>query len=623
MLLIDSSLLKKVAVKVPLFIGVLILLYTYLPLCVSERYVFPTQTQVVVMLAYFTVIVAFYGLSKLLFHLQVINFSCSTIDKVACLCLLYLVIRNVYFCNVIEFELLLQYFSIVILFLFFRSISTKQIIYLLLLFPVVGIFQIYYGVKNQANNFSPGYGLSDVVGIFNNSGIFGGFIAIVLVITFGLVFYKTQNPVVKHRWLLSVIKLFAVLLLFLFLIQLIKTNSRASWLAVIAGITFFVGSYYGFFRYISELSNVRKWVFAVITSVLLGGLIVGLYYLKKDSADGRILIWRVSMEMIKDKPLFGHGINGFQANYMDYQANYFKIHPNSIYGRLADDNMYAFNEGILIFVEQGLIGFTLNMLLLYVAFFSQTKTFKHWKVSILRAALLSLFTFSLFSYPMVFTQFQLMLVLFFALISSLSAYDNYFITSRIIRAINLKKRLRVFISIIVFIIGTFTLSRMTFVIRNYEIATKKWNEALFRFNSRDTVNSIELLKSTYPLLKNSGVYLSTYGTVLFKSSRFTEALPILRKANSYFSSAQNLILLGQCYQALGEYNTAVINWNNASYMIPSAFMPHYLKAKMYFQTGEKKEAKQIANYLLRKEVKVRSPELYEMLLEMDSIVHSK
>ena len=39
---------------------------------------------------------------------------------------------------------------------------------------------------------------------------------------------------------------------------------------------------------------------------------ISIYYYKKDSADGRLLIWRVSIDMIADAPLVGHGIGTFE-----------------------------------------------------------------------------------------------------------------------------------------------------------------------------------------------------------------------------------------------------------------------------------------------------------------------
>ena len=83
---------------------------------------------------------------------------------------------------------------------------------------------------------------------------------------------------------------------------------------------------------------------------------VFLYHYKKDSADGRLLIWQCTWELIKERPLAGHGPGGFQAHYMDAQADYFRAHPDSPYARLADDVKAPFNEYLGLLADFGLAG---------------------------------------------------------------------------------------------------------------------------------------------------------------------------------------------------------------------------------------------------------------------------
>lgn len=102
---------------------------------------------------------------------------------------------------------------------------------------------------------------------------------------------------------------------------------------------------------------VRRWKYLRRSVPLLALLLLaGLYLLKKDSADGRLLVWRCSLEMIIDKPLFGHGPGGFTAEYMNYQADYFRTHPDSPYAQLADSVHHPFNEYLLAAVDYGCLG---------------------------------------------------------------------------------------------------------------------------------------------------------------------------------------------------------------------------------------------------------------------------
>ncbi|MBQ9533896.1 MAG: O-antigen ligase family protein [Prevotella sp.] len=93
----------------------------------------------------------------------------------------------------------------------------------------------------------------------------------------------------------------------------------------------------------------------VCASVLLGSL-YGVYLFKKDSADGRLLIWRCALEIVADKPLLGHGPNAVECHYMDYQAAYLKAHPESLYLLLADNVKHLYNEYLEILVRYGLVG---------------------------------------------------------------------------------------------------------------------------------------------------------------------------------------------------------------------------------------------------------------------------
>jgi O-antigen ligase len=90
--------------------------------------------------------------------------------------------------------------------------------------------------------------------------------------------------------------------------------------------------------------------------------------MKQASADGRLFIWRVSMDMVKEFPLYGKGADGFTANYMPAQAAYFEAHPNSDYIRQATDNVHAFNEYLRIVCEYGFVGLLLLAALLFFAF---------------------------------------------------------------------------------------------------------------------------------------------------------------------------------------------------------------------------------------------------------------
>jgi O-antigen ligase len=85
-------------------------------------------------------------------------------------------------------------------------------------------------------------------------------------------------------------------------------------------------------------------------------LSIKLYHFKKDSADGRLLMWTVSLNMIKEKPLTGFVPGGFRKLYPLWQGEYIANRDDSLWTILADDVSSPFNEFLKTGIEQGIIG---------------------------------------------------------------------------------------------------------------------------------------------------------------------------------------------------------------------------------------------------------------------------
>ena len=79
---------------------------------------------------------------------------------------------------------------------------------------------------------------------------------------------------------------------------------------------------------LTQSSKNRKLKIAIAVVLIL---LPVLYFFKRDSADGRLLIWRTTWNMVADNPIWGQGKGAFQAKYMLYQAEYINANPDNPY----------------------------------------------------------------------------------------------------------------------------------------------------------------------------------------------------------------------------------------------------------------------------------------------------
>lgn len=220
-----------------------------------------------------------------------------------------------------------------------------------------------------------------VTGIYKNPAFLGGILGFLISYTCPLIIL---SPKLTARHVL-IIGLLSISLPIFFL-----TYSRASWLSLIISIIYLVfkrGTIsHKFFHY--------RNLFIGFIGLLL---IIAFYFIKQQSADGRVFIWKTSISMIKEKPILGWGHNGFKANYLDFQEKYFKAgHANKTEYYLSNNIHNTYNEPIRIIIEYGILGFILYLLLIWYVIKIKAKS--TLAISC-KASLLFYFIFGLFSFP--------------------------------------------------------------------------------------------------------------------------------------------------------------------------------------------------------------------------------
>lgn len=183
-----------------------------------------------------------------------------------------------------------------------------------------------------------------------------------------------------HRSLRAVSICFAIS----FLAGIIILGSRAALFSFICGFLYLCG------KKKDEHSPTPFSIYALLLLVLLI-----LFALRPTSATGRLYIWRVCLDMIKDRP-WGYGWNGFIHYYMRYQASYLSTHPDPSFQYLADNVSFPYNEYLHTLISFGFEGFIVLLVLIMNALLAKKRTPKD---IVLNSLLINYLVFAFFSFP--------------------------------------------------------------------------------------------------------------------------------------------------------------------------------------------------------------------------------
>lgn len=500
----------------------------------------------------------------------------------------------------------------------------------------LGLMQLY-GFKSSY------HGLFAITGTFHNPGPFSGFVVCALPLALSVINYhssKISQQLSEKKLRVSgfdlwvkrglglglkySIQILGWITLVLILLVLPPAQSRAAWIAGLAGCLYVLANHPKV-RDFSEkwrtiFFMIRKPIRVIILSVTLTAFLAGaygLYIMKKGSADGRMLIWQVTSELIKEKPLLGHGAGSFDAKYMDAQAEWFASGKGtSAQGLLAGSPEAPFNELLKLWLERGLIAVLLVAALLHGIFVpkkqskreEQSELITPGRVIAFKGSLITLLTFGLFSYPFDLSPFVLISITLLAVLAPFSK-----------SLLNISSpHLRWSALPIILILAAFSIQAYPLRKEHYQ-ALSVWQDADRFYSLENYEIAIEAYQEAYPTFEHNGLFLQMYGKVLSMDKQFHKSNKILAEAEQYKSSQIIQNTLGDNHKALGNYAQAEEAYIKSAQMIPSLVFPKYLLAKLYSENGQHKKAKQIAETILNSEVKVESSATREIMNEMKKI----
>ena len=501
--------------------------------------------------------------------------------------------------------------SLAILWFFFRAILSHYprlntyFLYVLTVFclleSIIGLGQLY-GIWDSY------HGKSRISGSFFNPGPYAGYIALIFPLVFNNVLkWHKQKPnslSSKIAMWICVGTLLSVLLV------LPATMSRAAWIAVLFSSFLLLVKH--FYKKDFWKTHGEKKYLKFIGVVIIGLSIVtgcgAAYFMKKDSADGRIFIWQRTTSIIHQNPLIGVGMGSFASSYGNVQSDYFASKEASQQEeRIAGCPTYAFNEYLQICAETGIPGLLLFILFLSFSLYNSIKGGK-WGVA---GSLVAFMIFAFFSYPLSLLPFPVTLLLLSAIAqnsteSNCKAYlkrqtlfFSFFLTLLFIGAVG---------------IGIWQKDRLKYF--------ERWEVIRKTYQSKDYDKAVREYKDLSQFLYFQPAFIYEFAHCLSQTGSFIESNSQLEHLAQISCNPMIFNKMGLNYQALGEFSMAETCFYRALHLLPNRLYPYYLLAKLYAEPNFYNRPKLIkmAQIVLNKEAKVDSPAIQEMKSEMETLL---
>lgn len=565
----------------------------------------------------------------LLINFKKQNIALSRLDIVFIVLVIYMSINRYLLQQDYSFSIrYIELIGLSFIYLVIRSFNIKKILWLLLAIVISGIIQAIYGNLQLLGYYSSNHSGFKLTGSFFNPGPYAGFLVSVFPVALGLylfkekvinyVFFDTKTK--SYSWLNAFIKYvfeYTPLIGVVSIILVIPaTQSRASWLAILMSSSLLLELRYQVIKKgLKQLTRIKKTIFIVCSFLIIGVSLFKVYHLKQGSSDGRLFIWKVSSEIIKDNPVFGVGFDRFKAHYMNYQARYFFEYGETEEALVTDNTYYVFNAFIQFITENGIIGFLLLILVLYVIIKTSTVKENNNLSTLVKISLLSVGVFAFFSYPMEILPIKLIVVVLIASLAKLDqnrmGFSRNFKVNSLILPILKTLMLTGALVIAVFSFNYINTLNNSFI---------NWQLALSSYQYGDYESAIQEYEEAYPELKNNGEFLMNYGKALSIYKQDKKGIKTLEQAKRYLNTTIIETALGDAYKNIKQYKEAENEYKHAFNMIPCRFYPLYLLAKLYEESNQKEKAVAMAKIILNKEVKIPSTAIKEMQVEMKNII---
>lgn len=450
-------------------------------------------------------------------------------------------------------------------------------------FVLMGIVQIIIAFLQLVGIIPSFHQFFRFTATFRNPAIFSMMLTLCLPIC---IFYYINSANKRHaKWFF---------LTFLVALWIVMSESRACMIA--ATCSSFTVAFLENARF-RNLVSCRR----ICYLFLLCGIIalIGLYFYKRDSADGRILIWLVSFKMIATKPILGWGEDVFAASYMPYQAMFLQENEESRFAYLADNITHPFNEFLLLAIKYGILGVVVLFgIIALIAVMIRNNRGKYMSLHI--AILLTVIILSMFTY--VFTIPIVWICVTFIICSIVCDYCMSVPKSR------LTMPLLLYIPILL-------------ILFNNRNILNEWRWHNVQKSSASVNEVLHEYRRLYTHLKTNSSFLYNYGALLHYNGFYEESQDILIECTRFYDDYNVRLLMADNYRQMGDGAHSIKTFEYAQAMVPCRFLPLYHIMKVYEDIGDYTNARHVAKRIIEKPAKIdKSPSVQKIKQEAKMLV---
>jgi O-antigen ligase/cytochrome c-type biogenesis protein CcmH/NrfG len=466
------------------------------------------------------------------------------------------------------------------------------------------------------------------------------FILVAIIAVYSILQYYSFDPYLGHlnhitstlglkNWVSDYVAMIFPLLLFFFLIEgvvrkkviyhlllallwinLMICQTRSIWISFILCLLLGIYLVYKFKLFPMFRVN-RKWLLSLVIIFILITVIystenplnrapltvpekaVSILSLQEPSIKSRFLIWNTTFDMIKDSPILGIGLGAFELNYLKYQANFLRDHPN--YVRVNVKAGEAHNEYLQMGAELGIIGLVLFLLIILLFYRSSLNFIRQINQDRTRLIILGLvlgitstLIHSLASFPF---HVPALGSVFFLLVGLTMAYGNMSLSNPLNcdrdnkenlkegEVKSIKPVLKIFIIAVILVLTILLVN--SFAIKPY-LAEIYYFRGLKDTFEEEYERALPKLEYALKLDSHNGRILHTLGSAYFNLNDCGKAIDLSESALRYRIDKRTFRNLGLFYLAAGLYEEAEDNFAYAIYLDPKYSDAYQNLGQLYY-----------------------------------------